>query len=172
MHVTTYARHMNTIEHANPHCIFENLKLEGSYVGGLLYFFLPSWFFLHFKKIFWCVCIGHVLTPLWPFLFLRCCVWEAWGRVSETGLGKPTLWFRVGVSGMIYFLCSKAEGTSAATAKSLQSCPTLCDPIDGSPLGPAVPGILQARTLEWVAISFSSAWKWKVKVKSLSRPDS
>ena len=56
----------------------------------------------------------------------------------------------------------------AATAKSLQSCPTLCDPIDGSPPGSAVPGILQARTLEWVAISFSSAWKWKVKVKSLS----
>ena len=56
----------------------------------------------------------------------------------------------------------------AATAKSLQSCPTLCDPIDGSPLGSPVPGILQARTLEWVAISFSNAWKWKVKVKSLS----
>ena len=54
-------------------------------------------------------------------------------------------------------------------AKSLQSCPTLCDPIDGSPPGFPVPGILQARTLEWVAISFSNAWKWKVKVKSLSR---
>ena len=58
---------------------------------------------------------------------------------------------------------------AAAAAKSLQSCPTLCDSIDGSPLGSPVPGILQARTLEWVAISFSSAWKWKVKVKSLSR---
>ena len=58
---------------------------------------------------------------------------------------------------------------AAAAAKSLQSCPTLCDPIDGSSPGPAVPGILQARTLEWVAISFSNAWKWKVKVKSLSR---
>ena len=56
-----------------------------------------------------------------------------------------------------------------AAAKSLQSCPTLCDPMDGSPLGSPVPGILQARTLEWVAISFSNAWKWKVKVKSLSR---
>ena len=54
-------------------------------------------------------------------------------------------------------------------AKSLQSCPTLCDPIDGSPPGSPVPGILQARTLEWVAISFSNAAKWKVKVKSLSR---
>ena len=58
---------------------------------------------------------------------------------------------------------------AAAAAKSLQSCPTLCDPMDGSPPGSAVPGILQTRTLERVAISFSSAWKWKVKVKSLSR---
>ena len=55
-----------------------------------------------------------------------------------------------------------------ATAKLLQSCLTLCDPIDGSPPGSSVPGILQARTLEWVAISFSNAWKWKVKVKSLN----
>ena len=53
-------------------------------------------------------------------------------------------------------------------AKSLQSCPTLWDPIDGSPPGSPIPGILQARTLEWVAISFSNAWKRKVKVKSLS----
>ena len=58
---------------------------------------------------------------------------------------------------------------TAAAAKSLQSCLTLFDPIDSSPPGPAIPGILQARTLEWVAISSSSAWKWKVKVKSLSR---
>ena len=57
---------------------------------------------------------------------------------------------------------------AAAAAKSLQSFPTLCDPIDGSPPGSPVPGILQARTLEWVAISFSNAWKWKVKGKSLS----
>ena len=57
---------------------------------------------------------------------------------------------------------------AAAAAKSLRSCPTLCDPIDGSPLGSSVSGILQARTLEWVAISFSDAWKRKVKVKSLS----
>ena len=57
----------------------------------------------------------------------------------------------------------------AAAAKALQSCPTLCDPMDGSPPGSPVPGILQARTLDWVAISFSNAWKRKVKVKSLSR---
>ena len=59
--------------------------------------------------------------------------------------------------------------TATATAKSLQSCLTLCDPIDSSPPGSPVLGILQARTLEWVAISFSNAWKWKVKVNSLSR---
>ena len=58
---------------------------------------------------------------------------------------------------------------AAAAAKSLQSCPILCDTIDGSLPGSSVPGILQARTLEWVAVSFSNAWKWKVKVKSLSR---
>ena len=59
---------------------------------------------------------------------------------------------------------SLAVAAAAAAAKSLQSCPTLWDPIDSSP-GSPVPGILQARTLEWVAISFSNAWKWKVKVK-------
>ena len=59
--------------------------------------------------------------------------------------------------------------TRPSAAKSLQSCPTLGDPRDSSPPGSPVPGILQARTLEWVAISFSNAWKWKVKVKSLSR---
>ena len=58
---------------------------------------------------------------------------------------------------------------AAAAAKLSQSCRTLCDPIDGSPTGSSVPGILQARKLEWVAISFSNAWKWKVKVKLLSR---
>ena len=58
---------------------------------------------------------------------------------------------------------------AAAAAKLLQSCQTLCDPIDSSPPGSPVPGILQARNLEWVAISFSNAWKWKVKVKLLSR---
>ena len=58
---------------------------------------------------------------------------------------------------------------AAAAAKLLQSCLTLCNPIDSSPPGTSVPEILQARTLEWVAISFSNAWKWKVKVKWLSR---
>ena len=60
-------------------------------------------------------------------------------------------------------------GAAAAAAKSLQLCPTLWDPIDGSLPGSPIPRILQARTLEWAAISFSNAWKWKMKVKSLSR---
>ena len=82
------------------------------------------------------------------------------------------LWF---VLPLIHCRCfsdqkrKKNEGNFNAAAKSLQSCPTLCDPIDGSPSGSPNPGILQARTLEWVAIPFSNAWKWKVKVKSLSR---
>ena len=65
-------------------------------------------------------------------------------------------------------LVYKNAAAAAAAAKSLQSCPTLCDPIDGSPPGSPEPGILHTRTLEWVAISFSNAWKWKVKLKSLS----
>ena len=62
-----------------------------------------------------------------------------------------------------------AAAAAVAAAKSLQSCLTLCGPTDSMPLGSPIPGILQARTLEWAAISFSNAWKWKVKVKSLSR---
>ena len=67
-----------------------------------------------------------------------------------------------------HLLISISRLRGLAAAKSLQSCPTLCNPRDGSPPGSPVPGILQASTLEWVAISFSNAWKWKVKVKSLS----
>ena len=62
-----------------------------------------------------------------------------------------------------------SSNTAAAAAKLLQSCPILCNPIDSSPSGSTIPGILQARSLEWVAISFSNAWKWKLKVKSLRR---
>ena len=97
---------------------------------------------------------GPVRFSLLLFPFYR---WETRTPVPWTK-GKKTQNLRD--------LCLKTS--SAAAAKSLQSCPTLCDPIDGSSPGSPVPGILQARTLEWVAISFSSAWKGKVKVKSLS----
>ena len=66
-------------------------------------------------------------------------------------------------------IVNKQQTAAATAAKLLQSSLTLCSPIDGSPPGSSVHGILQARTLEWVAISSSNAWKWKVKVKSLSR---
>ena len=87
------------------------------------------------------------------------------------------LWFNQGSFSAAVFAVEKnlcisgsaaAAAAAAAAAKSLQSSPTLCDPIDGSPPGSPIPGILQATTLEWVAISFSNAWKWKVNVKSLS----
>ena len=72
-----------------------------------------------------------------------------------------------GCHSLLFLILPSVNAAAAAAAKLLQSCPTLCDPIGGSPPGSA--RILQARTLEWVAISFSDAWKWKVKVKSLSR---
>ena len=97
---------------------------------------------------------------------LRCCArafssWSEWRLLFVVVLGLA-----VAVAspwGAWVLRC-----TAAAAAKSLQSCLTLCDPRDGSPPGSTVPGILQARTLEWVAISFSNAWKWKNKMKSLS----
>ena len=79
-----------------------------------------------------------------------------------------TIWSNTEAITELNGFLSQCIYTAAAAAKSLQSCPTPCDPIDSSPPGSAVPGILQARTVEWVAISFSNAWKWKVKVKSLS----
>ena len=85
---------------------------------------------------------------------------------SEEGMQKREPSYIVG--GNINW-CSHYREQYATAARSLQSCPTLCNPIDVSPPASPIPGILQARTLEWVAISFSNAWKWKVKVKSLSR---
>ena len=89
-----------------------------------------------------------------------------WDDVHETYNGDNH--FLMYVSQIIIFYTLNLYSCWATAAKSLQSCPTLCDPIDSSPLGSSVPEILQARTLEWVAISFSNAWKWKVKGKSLS----
>ena len=93
-----------------------------------------------------------------------------WGNTS----GHPRLYCQgdeitVFVMGSLCLYSHLASHSAAAAAKSRQSCPNLYDPIDSSPLGSPIPGILQTRTLEWVASSFSNARKWKVKVKSLSR---
>ena len=86
-------------------------------------------------------------------------------RLRDWGLDFFSCWYLYFLKYSFLYIATKA---SNAAPKSLQSCPTLCDPIDGSPPGSPVPGILQARTLEWVAIYFSNAGKWKVRVKSLN----
>ena len=94
------------------------------------------------------------------------------GDLSVTGI-KPVSLMYLALTGRLLTTSATWEAHSipaaAAAAKSPQSCPTLCDPIDGSPPDSPIPGILQARTLEWVVISSSNAWKWKVKVKSPGR---
>ena len=99
---------------------------------------------------FWLLSLNNVRVSCPP-------PWGSVGAPPSLGFSRQEHW-----SGGYYPIAA------AAAAASLQSCPTLWDPIDGSPPGSPIPGILQARTLEWVAISFSNAWKWKVKVKSLS----
>ena len=87
---------------------------------------------------------------------------------AGVGVGSKREWLILGVGWLSAVMKRSAIdcAAAAAAAKSLQSCPTLWDPIDSSPPGSPVPGMLQARTLEWVAISFSNAWKWKVKSES------
>ena len=94
---------------------------------------------------------------------------KSWDFRVRSGLDVQTWEMSIQLKFQVWRLDEIALAAAATAAKSLQSCPSLCNPIDGSPPGSPVPGILQARTLEWVAISFSKAWKWKVKVKSLSR---
>ena len=109
-------------------------------------------------------------------------VWLEWGRRwvrqsrrHSAGSRPVHLWGSQGARSTFCALCAVClsatgiQSRNSNAAKSPQSCPTLCDPTEGSPPGSPVPGILQARTLEWVAISFSNEWKWKLKVKSLSR---
>ena len=107
--------------------------------------------FLHYGQ--------SIVEPFQSFLLMKL-FWQVNHKCHHskraTTLHSPESYFE------IYLKCH-----AAAAAKSLQSCPTLCDPIDGSPPGSPIPGILQARTLEWVAISFSNAREWKVKMKLL-----
>ena len=126
----------------------------------------------------WDACIFSNYTFLWMYAWeWDCClIWQLYfqGLAFFFFFFSFLRNFHIGCSNLLFYQESAGEfpflhTSSAAAAKSLQSYPTLWDPIDGSPPGTPIPGILQARTLEWVAISFSNAWKWKVKVKSLSR---
>ena len=111
---------------------------------------------------------GHVQSCIIPNTFFP---WTFWGMLSyPESVSKITNeQFSGYLDCSIRLLCyAMLCYAMLCYAKSLQLCPTLHHPIDGSPLGSPIPGILQARTLKWVAISFSNAWKWKVKVKSLS----
>ena len=133
-----------------------------------IFFFLKSqhWLFI------WSVLLESILskglmaslllTPNWPLNAAR----GLWSLFPEFQ-GHKSHFLRTIKTAV--FLLLPLQSAAAAAAKSLQSCRTLCAPIDSSPPGSPVPGILQARTLEWVTISFSNAWEWKVKVKSLSR---
>ena len=104
-------------------------------------------------------CLLYLLFPKFNVLLYE------WNLNNLSSGQRPSWKWKAIFSSTHTFLFTAA----AAAVKSCQSCPTLCDPLDGSPPGSPVPGILQARTLEWVAISFSNGWKWKVKAKSLSR---
>ena len=113
----------------------------------------------YFWQISWVRTISSIWEKGWPTeaeldrvksINFICLIKQTWAVFLAKGSGQTIL------------------AAAATAAKSLQSCPTLCDPIDGSPPVSPIPGILQTRILEWVAISFSNAWKWKVKVKSLS----
>ena len=109
------------------------------------------------KKLFFHI-KNNYLSAVWVCYQRKFMYLSQWGQMNRN----------VSVRSKERLIAEPSKKNAAAAAKSLQSCPTLCDPIDGSPPGSAIPGILQARTLEWVAISFYNAWKWKVKVKSLS----
>ena len=109
---------------------------------------------------------SHRVRQDWSDLAAAAAASSVWIYTDTENWGETSKW-----KSFIPSLCSVVGwvfGLNGAAAKSLQLCPTLCDSIDGSPPGSPVPGILQARTLEWVAMSFSNAWKWKVKGKSLS----
>ena len=117
------------------------------------------------KKIIY---LFFLLRKLFPFLFLFiACLLYLLRRDLRTLPSLTTIWEVLTMlrkQGWIVRSSALPHFPTATVAKSLQSCPTLYNPIDGSPPGSPVPGILQARTLDWVAISFSNAWKWTVKV--------
>ena len=114
----------------------------------------------------WNKFLSAILPTAFAHLASLCHILEILMVLQAFSVFLYLLWWSV-INNLWYYITT-AAAAAAAAAKLLQSCSTLCDPIDSSPPGSPVPGILQARTLEWVAISFSNAWKWKVKVKSRS----
>ena len=147
--------------------IFAFLLLETFFTVHLSFFlcFLPAFvsvIFLDIIQIFCCL-------KSWQLRVVHKILWRAWGHEGKQITYKWASDVPVLKNSWLFGLWTAAVfRTAAAAAKSLQSCPTLWDPINGSPPGSTIPGILQAGALEWAAISFSRAWKWKVKVKSLS----
>ena len=142
-----------TLAHQKLKCIYKDLKL-----GSLMYTIRM-------------VSAQHCFLKTTSLKWLLVQQWQAEHTFKEQGWewgASDCLGPDQGSTGH-HVLSVTYSSISLCYAKSLQSCPTLCDPMDGSPPGSPVPGILQARTLEWVAISFSNAWKWKVKGKWLSR---
>ena len=141
---------------------FLSLILHGKVFFPLTLFwvfkFSSSLIFCSLKVIGLCIVLGGHLSYLMFSALLRSLVWCL-----------TLIWRNSQALFRIFILPFFPLSAAAAAAKSLQSCTTLCDPIDGSPPGSPIPGILKARTLEWVAIAFSNAWKWKVKVKLISR---
>ena len=125
-------------------------------VTMLLAFFFFPFIFISWRLITLQYCSGFCHTLTWISHGFTC--------VPHPD-PSPTSLLALNVEGRT---TSQGKQLATAAAESLQSRPTLCDPRDSSPPGSPVPGILQARTLGWVAIAFSNAWKWKVKVKSLS----
>ena len=134
---------------------------KGFPTKGLIYLFLPmastrKWRNQHLQLL------AGFSNHTYPCLLVGQ-IWSGDSKKWDRYFGHNTIIYYFAC----LFMCQELFFNIAA--KSLQSCPTLCNRIEGSPPGFPVPGILQTRTLEWVAISFSNAWKWKVKVKSLSR---
>ena len=152
-------------------CAFKGYKLTPHWLGQLFHMSDTKMVYLscQFSGQLW-----HSVIPkfrersfakydeiIYQFLYQRQKVWVQVPALGELLASVRPCWWLIGAH-------SWPLVVAAAAAKSLQSCLTLCNPRDGSPPGSPVPGILQVRTLEWVAISFSNAWKWKGKVKSLS----
>ena len=144
-------------------------NVEGSFLSTLrfkLLWFLMSLYFFHWSRVDLQCCVIFRYTAKWIIYIY---IYTIFIFFSFIGYFKILNIVPCVIRYVLLVICFTYSSAAAAAAESLQSCPTLCDPRDGSPPGSPVPGLLQARTLEWVAISFSSARKWKVKVKLLSR---